>query len=280
MWLRRYRTLWVPLLLVIMALVIISSHRREPGGLSLLERMIYGAARPFQSALSNGLLKARSFWEGYVELVEVNQENRRLTERIREMEQRLSDHEEIKASNERLSALLDFQRSAKMPMVASQVIGEDATGWFHSLLIDKGLRHGLLRGLPVVAKDGVVGQIIECADGTSKVLLIIDRNSALDVVLQSSRTRAVLEGTGRRDVCILKYVPRTDTVSEGDRVITSGLGGIYPKGLLVGTVAAVWKEGSGFFQRVEVSPQVDFDRLEEVLVVLKERNLGEGKPSK
>jgi len=124
----------------------------------------------------------------------------------------------------------------------------------------------------VVAKDGVVGQVIEAAPRTAKVLLIIDRNSAVDVMLQGRRTRAVMEGIGRRDTCILKYVPRTETVERGDRVITSGLGGIYPKGLLVGDVTGVWKEGYGLFQKVEIAPQVDFDRLEEVLVVRREEH--------
>lgn len=270
MWWRRHPTLWVTLALVVAALAIISSHRRDPGSLSLFERFIYGLGRPIQSGLAGALLGIRTAWEDYVALVQVKRENRRLAKRVRELEQQIAECREIRAFNDRLGALLDFQRSVRMPTVASRVIGEDSSGWFHTLLIDKGRRDGVERAMPVVVKDGIVGHVIESADRTAKVLLIIDRNSAVDVLLQESRTRAVLEGIGRQDTCVLKYVPRSESVQKGERVITSGLGGIYPKGLLVGTVAEVRKEGYGLFQRVEVSPQVDFQRLEEVLVILGE----------
>ncbi len=199
----------------------------------------------------------------------LKKENRRLAARIQELEQEMAECREIRASNARLETLLNFQSSMRMPSVVSRVIGEDSSGWFHTLLIDKGTRDGVERAMPVVAREGLVGHVVESADRTAKVLLITDRNSAVDVLLQESRTKAVLEGVGRHDLCVLKYVPRSETVQKGEMVITSGLGGIYPKGLLVGNVAEVWKEGYGLFQRVEVSPKVDFQRLEEVLVILK-----------
>lgn len=269
MWWRKYPTLWVTLALLVTALAIISSHRRDPGSLSLLERSIYAVVRPIQSGLAHVLSAFRSTWEDYLTLVNAQKENRRLAARIQELEQEMAECREIRASNERLEALLNFQSSMRMPSVVSRVIGEDSSGWFHTLLIDKGTRDGVERAMPVVARQGLVGHVVESADRTAKVLLITDRNSAVDVLLQESRSKAVLEGVGRQDLCLLKYVPRSETVQKGERVITSGLGGIYPKGLLVGKVAEVWKEGYGLFQRVEVSPEVDFQRLEEVLVILK-----------
>lgn len=270
MWWRRHPTLWVTLALVVTSLAIISSHRRDPGSLSLFERFVYGLGRPVQTGLAWVLSGVREIWEDYVALVEVRKENHRLLERIRDLEQEVAECRELRAFNDRLGALLEFQRSMKMRTVACRVIGEDSSGWFHTLLIDKGRRDGVERTMPVVAKDGLVGHVIEAADRIAKVLLIVDRNSAVDVLLQESRTRAVLEGIGRQDSCLLKYVPRSETVHKGEKVITSGLGGVYPKGLVVGTVTGVWKEGYGLFQRVEVSPQVDFQRLEEVLVILRD----------
>jgi len=269
MWWRKHPTLWVTLALMVTALAIISSHRRDPGSLSLLERSIYALVRPVQSGLAHLLSGARSTWEDYLTLVNAQKENRRLAARIQELEQEMAECREIRASNERLETLLNFQSSMRMPTVVSRVIGEDSSGWFHTLLIDKGTRDGVERAMPVVAREGLVGHVVESADRTAKVLLITDRNSAVDVLLQESRTKAVLEGVGRHDLCVLKYVPRSETVQKGEMVITSGLGGIYPKGLLVGKVAEVWKEGYGLFQRVEVSPKVDFQRLEEVLVIKK-----------
>ncbi len=260
-------------MLILMALAIVSSHRRQPGGMGPFEELIYGMLRPVQSALSAGLNGMRAFWDGYLGLVAVERENRSLRERIWELEQQLTEYHEIKASNERLRRLLDFQSGSKLRTLAAEVIGEDSTGWFHVLVIDKGLAHGVDRGMPVVVPEGVVGQTIECAERSCKVMLITDRNSGVDVMIQRTRARGVLEGLGRKGPCALKYVARTEDVLEGDRVITSGLGGVYPKGLLVGGVTSVSKEGYGLFQQVEVSPQVDFDRLEEVMILLEEGTL-------
>lgn len=257
-------------MLILMALAIVSSHRRQPGGIGPFEELIYGILRPMQSGLSAGLSGMRALWDRYLGLVAVEKENRSLRERIWELEQQLTEYHEIKASNERLRRLLDFQSGSKLRTLAAEVIGEDSTGWFHVLIIDKGLAHGVNRGMPVVVPEGVVGQTIECAERSCKVMLITDRNSGVDVMIQRTRARGVLEGLGRKGLCALKYVARTEQVVEGDRVITSGLGGVYPKGLLVGGVTSVSKEGYGLFQQVEVSPQVDFDRLEEVMILLEE----------
>lgn len=268
MWWRKHPTLWVTLALVFIAFVIISSHRRDPGSLSLFERLVYAVARPFQKGLADVLSGIRETWLGYVALVEVRKENKLLTEKLKELEKELAYCREIKSANERLAALLKFQNSISFPTVATQVIGEDSSGWFRTLIIDKGAKDGIDRGMAVVAREGLVGHVVEVADRSAKVLLIIDRNSAVDVLLQKSRTKAVLEGIGKPDVCELKYVPRSETVEPGEMVITSGLGGIYPKGLLVGKVEKVSKDGYGLFQKVEVVPQVDFRRLEEVLVIV------------
>lgn len=276
MWFRRYRVLCVSLLLILTAMAVISIHRREPGKLSPFEQIIYGVSRPLQWTLTTGVNGIRSFWEGYIHLVNVQKENRVLRKRVRKLEQRITDYQELKAFNDRLRRLLEFKSRFERPTVAAQVIGDESTGWFRTLLIDKGLGHGVERGLPVVAPDGIVGQTMECAGGTSKVLLIIDRNSAVDVMIQRTRTRGVLEGTGAGNVCVMKYVARRADVLVGDRVITSGLGGIYPKGLLVGRVTSIRREGYGLFQKVEVASHVDFHRLEEVLIVLEEEAAGEG----
>ena len=280
MWWRKHPTLWVTLGLVFIAFVIISSHRRDPGSLSLFERLVYAVARPFQKGLADALSGIRDIWLGYVALVDVRKENKLLEERLKELEKELAYCKEIKSANERLAALLKFQNSISFPTVASQVIGEDSSGWFRTLILDKGFRDGIEKGMPVVAREGLVGHIIEVADRSAKVLMIIDRNSAVDVLLQQSRTKAVLEGVGRPDVCELKYVPRSETVEPGETVITSGLGGIYPKGLLVGKVEKVWKDGYGLFQKVEVVPQVDFRRLEEVLVIVSTEEVKQGDDGK
>ena len=119
--------------------------------------------------------------------------------------------------------------------------------------------------MAVVVSEGVVGRVIEVSAHTAKVLLISDPNSAVDVIIQRSRAQGILEGRVE-EFGILKYIQKSDDVQMGDKVITSGLGGIFPKGLIVGTVTKVERKRPGVFQYIEVTPSVDFSRLEEVLV--------------
>jgi rod shape-determining protein MreC len=276
MWLRKYLSICVAVFLALMALAIISTHLSNRGRLSPFEKFVYTVSRPVQWTLTTIIGGFRDLWQDYFYLVNVQQENRTLRKRVQQMEQQMTDYQELRMFNARLSRLLDFKSRFERSTIAAQVIGDDSTGYFQALLIDKGKSHGLDIGLPVVAPNGILGQTIECAGGTSKVLLIIDRNSAVAVMVQRSRSRGMLEGMGKSGkrspcfmkLCIMKYVAHTADVQVGDRVITSGLGGIYPKGLLVGTVASVRREDAGQFQYVEVAPSVDFDRLEEVQVVL------------
>jgi rod shape-determining protein MreC len=123
--------------------------------------------------------------------------------------------------------------------------------------------------MAVVISEGVVGRVIEVSPDTAKVLLLTDPNSALDVIIQRSRAQGIMEGKVD-EVCVLKYVQKSDDVQVGDQVITSGLGGIFPKGLMTGMVTKLDRKRPGIFQYIEVSPAVDFSKLEEVLI------LGEG----
>jgi rod shape-determining protein MreC len=265
---RRNGFVVLSIVLILLSLVIISIHRRDLSTVDPLEEVLLDMAHPIQLAVAKGLYWMRSVWEGYIWLVQVEKENERLRRRLRELERMLTDYEEVEAFNRRLRKLLDFQLQEAYKTLPAQVVGEDTTGWFQTLWIDKGRSNGVRKGMAVVASNGVVGRTIKSALRTSKVLLISDRNSALDVMIQRSRTRGILVGTGQLDVFELKYVPRTADVMVGDRVITSGLGGIFPKGILVGRVKSVWSEGYGLFKKVEVTPEVDFARLEEVLVIL------------
>jgi rod shape-determining protein MreC len=113
----------------------------------------------------------------------------------------------------------------------------------------------------------VVGQIVEVSSRQARLMLIIDRNSAADALIQRTRARGIVKGSSGSE-CYLDYVMHEDDVQVGDQVVSSGLDGVYPKGLLVGTVAAVNFEGSDFFKAIQVTPAVDFDKLEEVMIIL------------
>jgi rod shape-determining protein MreC len=174
---------------------------------------------------------------------------------------------ETELSNQRLRELLRFQKIMVETVMPAEVIGHDPSSWFKSIIIDKGIGDGIKKGLAVVVPEGIAGQVIEVSEGYSKVLLIIDQNNAVDTLVQRTRARGIVTG-GSTDLCILKYVLRKDDVKVGDILISSGLDGVFPKGLRVGSVSGVVRRNSGIFQEVTVTPFADFEKLEEVLVVL------------
>jgi len=151
-------------------------------------------------------------------------------------------------------------------MIAVEVIGQDPTSWFKSVTINKGERDGVQKGMAVISPEGVVGQILKTAPHYATVLLMTDYNSAIDAVIQRTRAKAIVEGQ-EENRCQLKYLLRTEEVVVGDVVITSGLGGIFPKGLMVGEIRKVDKKGHGVFQYAELVPSVDLTKLEEVLII-------------
>jgi len=177
---------------------------------------------------------------------------------------------ETELANVRLRDLIDFQRNISERVVAAEVIGRDPSAWFKTVIIDKGEADGLTRGLPVVIAQGIVGQVIEVSKHYSKVMLIVDSNSAVDSLVQRSRARGVIKGEAT-DQCRLDYVLRKNDVRIGDTLVSSGLDGVYPKGLRIGYVSQVIEHDADIFHEVIITPFVDFEKLEEVLVILEVR---------
>ena len=222
---------------------------------------------PFQNMVSGTLRFARELWSHYFDLVSTAEENEELLQKLRQAEERDNRFRELEMANSRMRALLRFQRRMDREVIAAEVIGKDPSPWFKTVIIDKGSDDGLDKGLPVVIPQGVVGQVAEVSGGYAKVLLIIDQNNAVDALVQRTRARGIVTGetTGR---CRFKYVLRKHDVKVGDVLISSGLDGVFPKGLQVGSVTGVVRRNSGIFQEVSVLPFVNFEQLEEVLVVL------------
>ena len=137
-------------------------------------------------------------------------------------------------------------------------------------MLDKGISDGVRKGMAVVTPLGVVGQVVAVTARTAKVLLLTDANSGIDVLVQRTRSRGIVSGSLENGV-VLKYVKRSEDIQEGDRLITSGTDGVFPKGMMVGTVIKVSKQHIGLFQSIEVLPAVQAARVEEVLVVAAER---------
>lgn len=231
--------------------------------------VVIGLVAPFQKAASSTILFAKGVWRRYFVLVSVSEENDRLKQRLAETLEENHRLVEVDLANQRLRELLNFKEELPRKVVAAQVIGRDPSPWFQSVIIDKGKSDGVTKTAPVVAAEGIVGQVVDVSDHYAKVLLIIDQDSAVDSLVQRSRARGVIKGDGEAD-CIFQYVLRKDDVGVGDIVVSSGQDGVFPKGLRVGQVSGVFQRNSGLFQEVTINSFVDFEKLEEVLVVLSE----------
>jgi rod shape-determining protein MreC len=166
-----------------------------------------------------------------------------------------------------LYALLDFARARPViQYVASAVIGRDPNPFIQYIIIDKGSDDGFRHGMPVVTQQGLVGKIDAVTAGASRVQLIVDVKSAVNVRLQSSQTNALLEGSLTGDVS-LQMVPQDVVIQPGEVVLTSGLGGNYPADILIGQVVTVRKSDTDLFQTASIQPAVDFSTLRAVLVI-------------
>jgi rod shape-determining protein MreC len=206
-------------------------------------------------------------WKRYLFLVGLEDENRRLLHESAVLNDQINLYREGYLEGIRLRKLLSIKDNIKHRTVVARVIDNDRTTLFKTLLINKGTTDGLRVGLPILADRGVVGRIIESSWHASRVLLMIDDNSNIDALIQRSRAQGILQGSGSVG-CNLKYISRVEDVQTGDVVLSSGLAGVFPKGLLLGIVTGASRREGGLFQKIDVSPAVDFSKLEEVLALV------------
>jgi rod shape-determining protein MreC len=272
--LRRIKTVWLYVVFLFLALFLLSSSLAKRHSWNPVEQFFVEITAPFQRALVGTIRVAERIWLKYFDLVDLGNENLRLRREIDALKMENDRNRERMATHERLRELLQFKNTMNWPAVAAQVIGRDPTGWFESVIIDKGRNSGLKINMPVVNAAGVVGHLVSVSPSYSKVLLIVDQNSAVDCLVQRSREKGIVKGLSPRD-CKMDYVLKTGDVTPGDLVVTSGLGGVYPKGLPVGEVLDVKDNPWEFFKDIKVKPSVDFAKLEELLVLLRESPLSD-----
>ncbi len=276
--LSRYRRLVVLASAVLISFLLMTMEVRQEENLTpFLKRILLESVSPFLKATAYLKHSAKEIWDSYVDLRLVRQENVRLHEEIEALQARLRMLEEARLENQRLKSLLELGEREPFRVAPAGVVGKDATNWFHSVLIDQGTRHGIGRHMAVIAPGGLVGQVVDVSPSSARVLLITDPVSSVGVILQTSRVTGLLVGaqTGRLRI---RYLPIRAEVRTGEDVITSGLGGVYPKGILVGKVVGVDRRSGALFQEATVEPSVDFYRLEEVLVVRGEGSRPQHRP--
>ena len=253
------------LVLLTVHLVLMSSRVRGGQRGSMLEEAILTLTAPVLKAASWASQATAGTWTAYVDLRGVRKENTRLREEVQRLSLQARELEEARLEALRLHDLLDLRSSVAAPSVAAHVIARDATVAAGIVLLDRGSSAGLQRDDPVLTTRGVVGRVILAEPGISKVQTLLDANSGVAAMIQRTRVQGVVVGEGSSG-CRMDYVSDSADVEVGDVVITSGLDRIYPKGYTIGVVRGI-EVGEGLTKVVEIRPEVDFRRLEEVLVL-------------
>jgi rod shape-determining protein MreC len=202
----------------------------------------------------------------YILITGKEEENRKLRERIGIYEQEKNRYAEAEYENKRLRGLLDLKSTDAVRVSAAEVIARDPTNWFQVLWINKGSNDGIKRDMTAVTPAGIIGRVHNIYGSRSGILLITDVNSSVAVRIQTSRVDGILQGRGGGSL-YLKYVQNNSDVRIGDRIITSGLDGLHPEGLLAGYVTSVRSGDEYLFQEIEVEPAQNINTVEEVVIL-------------
>jgi rod shape-determining protein MreC len=267
---KRYRDSVIVLLALAVPFWVLRASMRDPRKISGPDAVIVRIATPLQlvsATLARGL---SSIWGDYIYLVDVKEDNTRLSSQNARLQERVRKLEALEEENRRLHRLLDLKQSLKTEVVSAQVIGKNTNEFFRvaRVTLDRDARD-VGANLPVLSQDGVVGTTLKTAGDTVDVRLVVDAGSSVDVVVQRTGARGFVRGTGDESKysCSVQYVERTDEVEVGDLLVTSGVGRRFPKGIPVATVTQVVRRDFGIYQQVTATPTVDFSRVEEVLIL-------------
>jgi rod shape-determining protein MreC len=230
-------------------------------------QVVLGLASPVQATSESIHDGGRNLFSIVSGFFTARAQNTALRKRVGELEQEIVALKEQLLEERRLLELADFTGRVEDPKLIARVIGTNPTAWFSAVMVNKGSSHGARKGLPALSSSGLAGYVIEVYLYSSKVLLLTDSNSKVGVVAQRSRAQGVVQGDDEGG-CVLKYLEPTADISEGDVLVTSGNSRIYPRGLRVGYVGEIKNRPGNLFQWARVVPATDFEKIEEVAIIV------------
>jgi rod shape-determining protein MreC len=254
------------IILCIIVLVNKTAHVRVEA--TFVERAASDIMGPLQDLASRLFGPLTSATRDLVNLRSIRQENELLKEKLGSMPLLEAELKEARMENERLREMLKFAASVPSAYVPAVVIARNSDNWLSTFVINKGSSSGIQRDDPVVTSAGLVGRVIKVSARTSTVMLVVDPDSGAGGLVQRSRDSGVVVGqVGMGQMLKMKFFSRDSDVQVGDVILTSGLGSLFPKGLPMGTVISVGRGDYGLVKTADVVPFVNFDRVEEVLVL-------------
>ncbi len=233
---------------------------------SATQEVVLDVSAPVLDALSFPFRVISGAWESCTAARRLSLVNQNLRQRIADLERQLNATTDLQARSDDLEKLVKLQQEYTYEIIAARIVLKDDLSWSKTIVIDRGRRDGIVPNMAVVSGAGLVGKIIESGYAYSRVLLITDRRFRVGARLRVSRNTGIIEGEGANQL-VLNYLPRDAGVVPGDEVITSGLGGLFPPGYLIGSITKTVFEEYGFYQFAMVSPAVNLNTLEYVAVV-------------
>ena len=266
MFFKNYRTIIFVGVIFVAALILLSYGLKYDSSTSFVKKIVLEAAAPVQKILNASIEGVSNAWMRYIHLVGLEADNRILKNKIAVLQTELILYKEGYLEAQRLQKILSLQNDYRHSSIAARVIGREQAALSKTFWINKGGAHGLKSGMPVIVPPGLIGRLTDVSWHSSKVLLLIDENSNVDVLIQRTRVQGIVRGAGSRG-CMVRYVSKIQDVKEGDGVMTSGMGNVFPKGLLIGKVIGVDYKDAGLFLTIRIAPMVDFNALEDVLVL-------------
>lgn len=243
-------------------LVFVGSRGYLDSGLNLFK----DATAPVEVFFSGVSGNTSSFFSGIFQLGKLQQQNAKLSDTVNQLQAQVAQLSEDKKENNRLKALLGFTTAHNFNYVSASVIGYDPSNIRGNLTIDKGTNDKLANGMAVISDGFLIGRIDSCGPKTCRIKLVTDPESAIPVVLQNSNTSGIANGEIGYGLSMQK-IPQGETINKGDVVISSGLGGDIPKGLIIGTVERVQKQENALFVSADIRPSADLSSLSRIIVI-------------
>ena len=262
---------WIALavaLVIQTGLISIQARRRIDAG--FVRVWVLDSLAPMEKLADRSTFGLSSVWDRYVALIGVHDENQRLKHQADDLQMQLQRNREDIVELQRLRTLLSLASSDRGKTVAARVIGRDPAR-SQTVTIDKGAAHGVKPDSAVITPAGVVGRVIHTSNFFAIVQLIVDSQSAVGVLLESTRRQGIVRGTGGRDLD-LDYIDDDNDLKQGDAFLTSGLDRIYPKGLPVGVITTIGPR-RGLLKTVQIRPSADLGRLEEVICIIEQTHV-------
>lgn len=254
---------------IIILIILFTLTNTENSNLSYIENLANKLVMPIQNGMTYLKNKTNGNTSFFVNVDTLKQENQDLHEKNNEYEEKLRELESIKAENETLKQYLNLtKRYSDYKTVPANIINRDISNYSKTIVINVGEKDGIKEDMTVIAAEGLVGHVIAVTQDTTKVQTIIDSSSSTSCLLSTSRDSIVCKGVlnDKKNIKAM-YIATDATVAQGDTIETSGLGGIYPKGIYVGTISKIENSTDLSNRYALVELGVNFDKLETVLVV-------------